>query len=102
MSDAWRWMPISRRPSKASMPREMSYRISTRSQLLPATPRLQRHIFINRYRRTTKATVTSWIVAPPETTLRGLNLQKPALRGVSVQLDRLLPQPPLNNRGHMR
>ena len=102
MSDAWRWMPISGRRSTVFMLREMWYRISTKSQLLPATPRLQRHIFINRYRRTTKATVTSWIVAPPETTLRGLNLQKPALRGVSVQLDRLLPQPPLNNRGHMR
>ena len=78
------------------------YQISTRSQLLPATPRLQRHTFINRYRRTTKATVTSWIVAPPETALRGLNLQKPALRGVDVQLNRLLLQPPLNNRGHVR
>ena len=76
MSDAWRWMPISGLPSKASMRREMSYRISTRSQLLPATPRLQRHIFINRYRRTTKTTVTSWIMPPPKTILRGLNLQK--------------------------
>ena len=46
--------------------------------------------------------MTSWIMPPPETTLRGLNLQKPALRGVGVHLDRLLPQPPLNNRGHMR
>ena len=44
--------------------------------------------------------VTSRIM-PPLTTRRGRNLQSRPCAGL-VHLDRLLPQPPLDNRGHVR
>ena len=94
MSDAWRWMPISGRPSTASMPREMWYQISTRSQLLPATRRLRRHIFISRYRRTTKAhcDLADRRGAPLKRPCADfVTLQRAALREGGVHLDRLLP-----------
>ena len=59
-------MPISGRRSTASMLQEMSYQISIRSQLLPATPQLRQLISTNRCRRTTKAFLTTWIMPPPE------------------------------------
>jgi hypothetical protein len=101
MLGAWRWMPISGRRSTASMLREMLYRISTRSQLLLATPQSRQLISTNRCRRTTRASVTPWISRRLKR-LGERNLQKLALRGVGVQIDSLLPQPSPYNRGHVR